>query len=79
MVAVLGAGTLGLLVTAALSHLAADGSLPGPSALLVGARYAHQQRLARELGAHRGAPARPAGRAPCAGTRARSPSAARPA
>ena len=47
----LGAGTLGLLVTAALSHLASMGRCPSPSALLVGARYAHQQRLARELGA----------------------------
>ena len=50
VVAVLGAGTLGLLVTAALSHLAATGRCATPSALLVGARYAHQQRLARELG-----------------------------
>jgi len=47
---VLGAGTLGLLVTAAVSHLAATGRCAPPSALLVGARYAHQQRLARELG-----------------------------
>jgi len=50
IVAVLGAGTLGLLVTAALSHLAASGRCPSPSALLVGARYAHQRLLARELG-----------------------------
>ena len=50
VVAVLGAGTLGLLVTAALAHLAATGRCATPSALLVGARYAHQQRLARELG-----------------------------
>jgi threonine dehydrogenase-like Zn-dependent dehydrogenase len=50
VVAVLGAGTLGLLVTAAISHLAATGRCPSPSALLVGARYPHQQRLARELG-----------------------------
>jgi threonine dehydrogenase-like Zn-dependent dehydrogenase len=50
VVAVLGAGTLGLLVTAAISHLATTGRCPSPSALLVGARYAHQQRLARELG-----------------------------
>ena len=46
----IGAGTLGLLVTAAVSHLAATGQYAPPSALLVGARYAHQQRLARELG-----------------------------
>jgi threonine dehydrogenase-like Zn-dependent dehydrogenase len=50
VVAVLGAGTLGLLVTAAVSHLATTGRCPPPAALLVGARYAHQQRLARELG-----------------------------
>lgn len=50
VVAVLGAGTLGLLVTAAVSHLATTGRIAAPSALLVGARYAHQQRLARELG-----------------------------
>ena len=50
VVAVLGAGTLGLLVTGALGHLAAAGRCPAPSALLVGARYPHQQRLARELG-----------------------------
>jgi len=50
LVAVLGAGTLGLLVVAALSHLASVGRCPSPSAILVGARYAHQQRLARELG-----------------------------
>jgi threonine dehydrogenase-like Zn-dependent dehydrogenase len=50
VVAVLGAGTLGLLVTAAISHLAATGRCPTPTAVLVGARYPHQQRLARELG-----------------------------
>jgi len=51
VVSVLGAGTVGLLVTAALSHLSTSGRCPEPGALLVGARYAHQQRLARELGA----------------------------
>lgn len=50
-VAVLGAGTLGLLVTAALSHLARTGRCPAPGALLVGARYPHQRRLAADLGA----------------------------
>ena len=50
VVAVLGAGTLGLLVTAALSHLAASGRCPSPSMLLVGARYPHQRQLAQELG-----------------------------
>jgi threonine dehydrogenase-like Zn-dependent dehydrogenase len=44
-VAVLGAGTLGLCTVAALAHVAAPGSL------LVGAKYAHQRRLAAELGA----------------------------
>ena len=51
VVAVLGAGTLGLATVAALSHLAAQGLLPVPAALLVGARYAKQQTLATELGA----------------------------
>ena len=51
LVAVIGAGTLGLTVTAALSHLAATGRVPTPRALLVGAKYGHQQRLARDLGA----------------------------
>ncbi len=44
-VAVLGAGTLGLCTVAALVHVARPGTL------LVGARYAHQRRLAEELGA----------------------------
>ncbi|HUI02954.1 MAG TPA: zinc-binding dehydrogenase [Acidimicrobiales bacterium] len=44
-VAVLGAGTLGLCTVAALAQLSA------PATLLVGARYAHQRRLAEELGA----------------------------
>jgi threonine dehydrogenase-like Zn-dependent dehydrogenase len=50
VVAVLGAGTLGLLVTAALTHLSSTGRCAAPSVLLVGAKYAHQQRLAREFG-----------------------------
>jgi threonine dehydrogenase-like Zn-dependent dehydrogenase len=50
VVAVLGAGTLGLLVTAALTHLSSTGRSPAPSVLLVGAKYSHQQRLAREFG-----------------------------
>jgi len=57
VVAVLGAGTLGLTVTAALAHLAGTGRCPAPRALLVGARYAHQQRLAREFGATEALPA----------------------
>jgi threonine dehydrogenase-like Zn-dependent dehydrogenase len=51
VVAVLGAGTLGLTVIAALSHLAATGRCPTPAVTLVGAKYAHQQRLAGALGA----------------------------
>ncbi len=50
-VAVLGAGTLGLLATVALAHLAASGRTAEPGDLLVGARYPHQRRLAAELGA----------------------------
>ena len=51
IVAVLGAGTLGLAVVAAVTTLSAAGRIPTPSALLVGARYSHQRRLAAELGA----------------------------
>ncbi|MGP0031017.1 MAG: zinc-dependent alcohol dehydrogenase [Acidimicrobiales bacterium] len=51
VVAVLGAGTLGLTVTAALSHLVSTGRCPAPRAVLVGAKYATQQRLARAFGA----------------------------
>ena len=50
VVAIVGAGTLGLLVTAALTHLAATGRCAAPAVLLVGARYGHQQRLARAFG-----------------------------
>ncbi len=56
VVAVVGAGTLGLLVTASLSQLAAAGRCAAPSAILVGARYVHQQRLAREFGASEALP-----------------------
>jgi threonine dehydrogenase-like Zn-dependent dehydrogenase len=51
LVAVIGAGTVGLAVTAALAHLSATGRMPVPSAVVVGARYPHQRRLADELGA----------------------------
>jgi threonine dehydrogenase-like Zn-dependent dehydrogenase len=51
LVTVVGAGTVGLCVTAALSELSQSGRLPAPSAVLVGARYAHQQRLAVGFGA----------------------------
>jgi threonine dehydrogenase-like Zn-dependent dehydrogenase len=44
-VAVVGAGTLGLCTVAALTHVARPGTV------LVGAKYAHQRRLAQELGA----------------------------
>ena len=50
-VAVLGAGTLGLAVVAAMTALAASGRVAAPGALLVGARYSHQRRLAEDLGA----------------------------
>ncbi len=44
-VAVIGAGTMGLVVTAALRHFCE------PASLIVGARYSTQQRLARSFGA----------------------------
>ncbi len=50
VVGVVGAGTLGLLVTAALTHLAAAGLCATPSVVLVGARYAQQQQLACTFG-----------------------------
>lgn len=49
--AVLGAGTLGLVVVAAVTTLVAAGRLPPPKELLVGARYPHQRQLATSLGA----------------------------
>lgn len=55
-VAVLGAGTVGLTVTAALRHLTRPGTL------LVGARYPHQRRTAEELGADRAVEADQLGR-----------------
>ena len=61
--AVVGAGTVGLAVTAALSHLAATGRVPAPAALLVGARYPTQQRHALALGATAALPADQLGRA----------------
>jgi len=45
VVAVLGAGTLGLATVAALKHFSP------PGYLIAGARYAHQRKLALELGA----------------------------
>jgi threonine dehydrogenase-like Zn-dependent dehydrogenase len=56
VVAIIGAGTLGLTVIAALSHLASTGRCPEPSSVLVGARYPHQQRLARQFGASEALP-----------------------
>jgi threonine dehydrogenase-like Zn-dependent dehydrogenase len=50
-VAVIGAGTLGLGVIAAISFLASSGRTPRPKHLLVGARYPVQRRFATELGA----------------------------
>ena len=58
MVAVIGAGTVGLTVTGALAHLARTGRCPEPSALLVAARHPHQQRTASELGATSALPTR---------------------
>jgi threonine dehydrogenase-like Zn-dependent dehydrogenase len=51
VVAVFGAGTLGLATLAALTHLASAGLVPRPKAVLIGARYANQRALASELGA----------------------------
>jgi len=51
VVAVVGAGTLGLLTIAAITQLGATGRGAVPEALLVGARYAHQRKWASELGA----------------------------
>jgi threonine dehydrogenase-like Zn-dependent dehydrogenase len=51
VVAVLGAGTLGLATVAALTHLSSQGIVPLPRAVLVGARYANQRTLADDLGA----------------------------
>ncbi len=51
LVAVVGAGMLGLAVTAAIAYLSAAGTVARPGELAVGARYPHQQRLAAELGA----------------------------
>jgi threonine dehydrogenase-like Zn-dependent dehydrogenase len=45
-IALIGAGTLGLLTLAALAHHGRDD-------VVVAARYGHQQRLAKELGASR--------------------------
>jgi threonine dehydrogenase-like Zn-dependent dehydrogenase len=57
VVAIIGAGTLGLLVTASLTHLARLGHCATPANVVVGARYAHQQRLAREFGCAEAVPA----------------------
>jgi threonine dehydrogenase-like Zn-dependent dehydrogenase len=51
VVAIVGSGTLGLAVTAALSWLAQRSLMPEPDALLVGAKYSHQRHSAEELGA----------------------------
>jgi len=51
VVAVLGAGTLGLATVAALTHSAAQRYIEVPKAVLVGARYPNQRRIASELGA----------------------------
>jgi len=51
VIAVLGAGTLGLATVAALTHLGSQGLVPHPRVVLVGARYANQRTMATELGA----------------------------
>jgi threonine dehydrogenase-like Zn-dependent dehydrogenase len=51
VIAVLGAGTLGLATVAALTHLGSQGLVPHPRAVLVGARYTNQRTMATELGA----------------------------
>lgn len=48
---ILGAGTLGLLTLAAISHRAELGAVERRGPLVVTARYPEQRRLARELGA----------------------------
>ena len=49
--AVLGAGTLGLLSIAALGTWRPPGAAPAPAAVLAGARYPHQRRWAGRFGA----------------------------
>jgi len=51
VVAVIGAGTLGLVTVAALSHLESARFVATPRALLVGARYPNQRKLAAAFGA----------------------------
>jgi threonine dehydrogenase-like Zn-dependent dehydrogenase len=51
VVAVVGAGMVGLAVVTALGQLAGRGMTPAPGAVLVGGRYSHQRRLAEMLGA----------------------------
>ena len=79
VVAVLGAGTLGLTVTAALAHLAATGRCPAPRALLVGRQVRPPATARPPVRGHRGAPGRPIAHGPCGDTPTRSPSAAWPA
>lgn len=62
-VAVIGAGTVGLMVIAGLSWLARRGYAPAPGRLLVGARHSHQRRFALELGADNALSADQLGRA----------------
>ncbi len=62
-VAVLGAGTLGLGVVAALGTLARSGAVATPGAVMVGARYGHQRTLASQLGATAALPPEQLGRA----------------
>ena len=52
-VAIIGAGTLGLGVLAALRFLAATGRAPNPRRVLIGARYSTQRQMAATFGADR--------------------------
>lgn len=63
VVAVIGAGTLGLATVGALTHLAGRGAIPHPRAVVAGAKYANQRRLASELGATTSLPSDQLGRA----------------
>jgi threonine dehydrogenase-like Zn-dependent dehydrogenase len=63
VVAVIGAGTLGLAIVGALGHLVRRGTIPAPSAVVAGAKYANQRALAGELGATSALPPEQLGRA----------------
>ena len=68
VVAIVGAGTLGLLVTAALSHLAATGRCPTPSVRPGWRPVPAPAGAGPRAGVHRGLATRPAGAVPYDGT-----------